>query len=375
MRRALALARKALGRVSPNPAVGAVLAKDGRVIGEGYTQPPGEPHAEVVALLQAAEHAQGATLYVTLEPCSHHGRTPPCADSIIASGVERVVCALQDPNPLVSGQGIERLRGAGVRVEVGLYAEEAAHLNEAFLTFITQKRPFTILKAASSLDGKIATRAGDSQWISSEVSRAYVHRLRRQVDAVMVGIGTALRDNPRLTPRPPGRVRPGSPIRIVVDSQARLPLTSTLFDDLPRYPLFIAVGDDAPADRINSLAQMGAEVLPAPDDRGRVDLVSLYRQLAHRDITSVLLEGGGELAASALQADLVDKAIFFLAPLLIGGRDAKTALEGNGPETLSLATPLHAMSVHRSGPDLRVEGYLHPMDLTALVPSSLNEKE
>jgi diaminohydroxyphosphoribosylaminopyrimidine deaminase/5-amino-6-(5-phosphoribosylamino)uracil reductase len=345
-----------------------VLVKDGQVVGEGYTHPPGGPHAEVVALLQAGDRSQGSTLYVTLEPCSHYGRTPPCADSVLASGVARVVCALHDPNPLVSGQGIRRLREAGVPVEAGLLAKEAARLNEVFLTFVAKKRPFTLFKSASSLDGKIATRTGDSKWITSEVSRAYVHRLRRQADAVMIGIGTAIQDNPRLTPRPPGRVRPGYPARIIVDSQARLPLTSALFDDLPRYPLFIAVGDDAPPDRIDALEQMGAEILPAPDDRGRVDLVSIYHQLAQRDITCVLLEGGGELAASALQADLVDKAVFFFAPLLIGGRDAKTALEGEGPEALSLAARLHDMTVHRSGPDLRVEGYLHPFDLTDLVP-------
>jgi diaminohydroxyphosphoribosylaminopyrimidine deaminase/5-amino-6-(5-phosphoribosylamino)uracil reductase len=191
----------------------------------------------------------------------------------------------------------------------------------------------------------------------------------------MVGIGTALQDNPRLTPRPRGRVRPGYPARIVVDSQARLPLTSSLFDDLPLCPLFVAVGDGAPPDRIHALTRMGAEVLPAPDDRGRVDLVSLYHQLALHDITSVLLEGGGELAASALQAGLVDQAVFFLAPLLIGGRNAKTALEGEGQETLSLAAHLHEMTVHHSGPDLRVEGYLHPLDLANLVPAHIVQKE
>ncbi|MBW3622927.1 MAG: bifunctional diaminohydroxyphosphoribosylaminopyrimidine deaminase/5-amino-6-(5-phosphoribosylamino)uracil reductase RibD [Armatimonadetes bacterium] len=365
MRRALSQARKALGRTSPNPAVGAAVVRDGILIGEGHTRPTGGPHAEIMALRRAGEAARGATLYVTLEPCSHFGRTPPCADAVLAAGLRRVVVAMPDPNPLVGGNGIRRLRESGIVVDVGLFAEESARVNEAWLTFIRQGRPFTLLKAAMSLDGKIATRTGDSKWISSTVSRAYVHRLRRRMDAVMVGIGTALADDPQLTPRPPGRVRPGYPTRIVVDSHARLPLTSRLFEDLPRFPLLVAVGD-APKERVEALEGRGAQVIAAPGESGRVHLPTLYRELTARQITSVLLEGGGGLAAAALEAGLVDKVTYFIAPRLLGGREALSPLGGEGAETVLQGVPLHGMTVHRSGPDLRVEGYVHPIQAPTL---------
>jgi diaminohydroxyphosphoribosylaminopyrimidine deaminase/5-amino-6-(5-phosphoribosylamino)uracil reductase len=342
--------------------------REGRVVGEGYTRPPGGPHAEIVALRQAGDAARGSTLYVTLEPCAHYGRTPPCADALIEAGIRRVVCALPDPNPRVGGRGLARLRDAGVEVQVGPLAVPAALVNETFLTYIRQRRPFTLLKVACSLDGKIATRTGDSRWISSETSRAEVHRLRRRMDAVMVGIGTALQDRPRLTPRPRGRVRPGFPTRIVVDSRARLPHDSPLFDDLPLCPLLVATGGDAPPDRVERLEGRGAEIVAAPGEEGRVDLAALYRELGRREITGVLLEGGGELAAAALEADLVDKILFYYAPLLLGGRDATTALEGVGAPSVPLGSRIERLTVRRSGADLRVEGYVHPLLLHDLFP-------
>jgi diaminohydroxyphosphoribosylaminopyrimidine deaminase/5-amino-6-(5-phosphoribosylamino)uracil reductase len=359
MRRALRQAVRAVGIVSPNPAVGATLVKDGRIVGEGFTQPPGGPHAEIMALRQAGESARGSTLYVTLEPCSHYGRTPPCADAILEAGVRRVVASIPDPNPLVAGQGFWKLREAGAEVEVGLCAEEATRLNEAFLTYVRFDRPFVTLKVAATLDGKIASRSGDSRWISSDVSRAYVHRLRRRVDAVMIGIGTALKDNPRLTPRPPGKARDGRPVRVVVDSRARLKTDSALFQDLARYPLLVAAGAEADPENVKRLTRYGAEVIVSPGEEGRVDLPGVLRQLGERNLQSVLLEGGGELAAAALEANLIDKTIFFYAPKLIGGRKAKTVLEGEGAPLVSLGATVHRMSARRSGPDLRVEGYLH----------------
>jgi diaminohydroxyphosphoribosylaminopyrimidine deaminase/5-amino-6-(5-phosphoribosylamino)uracil reductase len=278
---------------------------------------------------------------------------------VIAAGIRRVVCAIPDPHPKVLGAGIRRLREAGVTVEIGLRGEEAAAVNEAWLIYVLEGRPFTLLKAAMTLDGKTATRTGDSKWISSPASRAYVHRLRRRVDAVMVGIGTALADDPQLTPRPVGRTRYGFPTRIIVDSRARLPIASRLFDGLPRFPLIVAVGD-TDSDRVEALKDRGTEVIRAPDPEGRVDLHALYRELAARHITSILLEGGGELAASALGAGLVDKVTYFLAPTLLGGRDAKSPLEGEGPETVAEGVRLQGMKCFRSGPDLRVEGYVHP---------------
>ncbi len=358
MRRALSLARRAVGRTSPNPAVGAVLVREGVAIGEGWTQPPGGPHAEVGALRQAGDAARGATLYVTLEPCSHFGRTPPCADAVIAAGVTRVVAAMPDPHPQVNGAGFLRLREAGVAVEVGLREAEAARLNEAFVTFVRRGRPFTLLKSALTLDGKIASRTGDSRWISSEVSRSEVHRLRRRMDAVMVGIGTALADDPRLTPRPAGRARDGYPQRVIVDSRARLPLTSRLFEEVKRFPLFVAVGREAPAERVAALEARGAIVLHAPGESSRVHLPALYAQLAERNVTSLLLEGGGTLAAAALADGLVDKVLYFIAPILLGGTTAKSPLAGEGPATIAEGMRLWDVCVRRSGPDVRVEGYV-----------------
>jgi len=357
MRRALSLARRALGRTSPNPAVGAVLVRNGEMVGWGATHRAGGPHAEVVALRRAGEFARGATLYVTLEPCSHYGRTPPCCDALIRAGVARVVCAVQDPSPHVHGTGLARLRDAGIQVEVGLFAEEARRLNEAFFTYIECGRPFVLLKYAISLDGKTATRTGDSRWISSEASRRHVHGLRRVYDAVMCGVGTVLADDPQLTPRPRGRARVGFPWRVVVDSHARTPVTASILKEARRSRVLIATTDQAPLDRVRALEAAGAQVKLLPAADGRVDVGALLAELGRMEITSLLLEGGGELAAAFLQRGLVDKLLAFVAPVLVGGRAAPSPVMGEGVAKMADAVRLERVRVRRFGEDVAIEAY------------------
>jgi diaminohydroxyphosphoribosylaminopyrimidine deaminase/5-amino-6-(5-phosphoribosylamino)uracil reductase len=357
MRQALRLAARGRGTTRPNPMVGALVVRRGRVVATGYHHRAGESHAEALALAAAGAAARGGTLYVTLEPCAHHGRTPPCADAVAAAGVARVVAAMADPNPLVNGRGFKRLRGAGITVDVGMREAEARRLNEAYVKFITARRPFVILKMAMSLDGKIATQSGESRWITGEESRRAVDRLRAECDAVMIGVGTALRDNPGLTVRS-GRgaiaTCTAAPLRIVADSRARTPVESKLLS-LPGRAL-IVTGDRAPAARRRRLEQAGAEVLSLPGDR--VDLAALMAALGERGITSVLLEGGGELAAGALAAKIVDKVVFFIAPKIIGGDGAPGPVRGAGIERLADAWQLREVTMRRSGPDIRIEGYL-----------------
>jgi diaminohydroxyphosphoribosylaminopyrimidine deaminase/5-amino-6-(5-phosphoribosylamino)uracil reductase len=353
MRRALALARRGRGRTSPNPMVGAVVAKAGRIIAEGYHRRAGEPHAEALALQRAGPEARGATLYVTLEPCCHHGRTPPCTDAIIASGVRRVVAAMRDPNPLVAGKGLRRLRRAGIEVEVGLLEEQARRLNEAYCHRITTGRPFVTLKLAASLDGKIATRTGSSRWITAQAARLHVHRLRAESDAVMVGIGTALADDPRLTGQL-GAMR--QPIRVVVDSRARLPTDAAMLRE-PGGPVIVAATLRAPRSRVAALRRAGAEVLLLRERQGRVDLRALLEALGRRGITSLLVEGGSEIAGSLLDAHLVNKFVLFLAPILVGGARAPMIAAGRGVARLSEALRLDRLAVRRLGPDLVITGY------------------
>jgi len=355
MREALRVAAHARGRTSPNPLVGAVIVKDGRIVGEGWHRKAGTPHAEVHALAMAGELARGATLYVTLEPCAHYGRTGPCAKAVAEAGVKRAVIAMSDPNPLVAGKGIEMLRQAGVEVEVGLLAREAARLNEVFLLWIERQRPFVLLKAAMSLDGKIATAAGDSRWISGEESRARVHLWRDEYDGIMAGIGTVLADNPSLTARlPDGTGR--NPVRIIVDSQARTPPGAKVVQDgLART--IIAVTERAPAERVSALSEAGAEILRA--GRGpQVDLVMLLHELARQEITSVLVEGGGTLNYSMLEAGLVDKVAMFVAPKLLGGHSAKTPVEGTGFQRLSEAAELTELTAESLEGDMLLTGYV-----------------
>ncbi len=355
---ALELAEKGRGRTSPNPMVGAVVVKDGRIIGRGFHAKAGGPHAEVVALQEAGDEARGATVYVSLEPCSHYGRTPPCVDRIIEAGISKVVVAMLDPNPLVAGRGIEKLRAAGIETEVGVLEKRAKRLNEVFIKYITTELPFVLIKMAMTLDGKSATITGDSRWISGEGSRAYVHHLRDEFDAVMVGIGTVLKDDPRLTARlPEGGGK--DPIRIIVDSRGRIPLTAKVLNlDSPAKTM-IAVTKKAPQDKVEQLRGKGIEVLVLPAVRDdKVDLRELLRELGKREIASVLVEGGGNLNWSLLDAGLVDKIVFFIAPKIVGGDKAPTPVEGMGIRRMTEALLLDEVEVTICGEDIEIIGYI-----------------
>lgn len=335
MRHALSLAQRGEGRVEPNPMVGAVLVdSELRAVGEGWHDRFGGPHAEVVALRQAGSAARGATLFVTLEPCAHQGKTPPCADAVVAAGVQRVVVAMSDPNPLVDGRGLRLLEAAGLKVELGLMGAEAAVVMAPFLQLVTTGRPWVHAKWAMTLDGKIASRTGESKWISNAASRALTHRLRGRMDAIVVGIGTALADDPLLTARPPG---PRNPVRVVIDSHARLPLTSQLVGSSNSAALWIAVTPAAPSARVEALRSAGAEILVCPvEDReategsGRIDLRWLLQELGRRRLTNVLVEGGGEILGALHDQDLIDEFHVFLAPRLLGGEAARSPLLGLG---------------------------------------------
>jgi diaminohydroxyphosphoribosylaminopyrimidine deaminase/5-amino-6-(5-phosphoribosylamino)uracil reductase len=358
MQRALELAAQARGRTSPNPMVGAVIVRAGRVVGEGYHRQAGTPHAEVHALRAAGDLARGATLYVNLEPCNHQGRTPPCTEALIAAGIAEVHMAMLDPNPLVNGQGRARLEAAGIRTVVGECAEPARELNEAFVTYITAGRPFVIGKFAASLDGKIATRTGESRWITGEAARLRGHELRDTVDAILVGAATVIADDPLLTTRRPGReVR--HPLRVVLDSRGRVPLEARVLDPALPAKTLLAATAALPAERRAALESRGVEVLVLPADaQGRVDLAALLETLGRRQVTSLLVEGGGTVLASFFQAGLVDKVVAFLAPLVIGGQEAPSAVSGTGVAHLADAARLERVQVERVGEDVLVTGYL-----------------
>jgi len=366
---ALALAARGQGTVDPNPMVGAVVVRDGRIAGLGWHVRPGEPHAEVHALRAAGDLAQGATLYVNLEPCAHHGRTPPCTDAIIAAGIRRVVAAIEDPNPQVRGQGFAQLRAAGIEVTVGVRAQEARRLNEVFLKYAATGRPFVLLKAGVSLDGRIATRNGASRWITGPEARAAVHRLRAAYPAIMVGSGTALADDPELTARtePPAARQP---LRVVVDSRARLPVTARMLRAPGRT--LVAVTRAAPGARRRALEQAGAEVVTLPDREGHVDLEALLEELGRRGISGVLLEGGSTLNGAMLQLGLVDKVMFFIAPVLIGGREAPGAIGGAGAASLADAPRLVDVAWAAYGADLCVTGYLPGSGAPGAAPAAGN---
>ena len=354
MAEALRIAKNAEGRVSPNPMVGAVIVKDGKIIAEGWHRKAGTPHAEVHALNMADELAKDSTMYVTLEPCSHFGRTPPCANKIVDAGIKKVVVAMKDPNPLVAGRGIEILKAAGIEVEVGILEDDARRLNEVFLKYITKKIPFVTAKFACSLDGKISTVTGESQWISCEESRNFVHHLRDINDGIMVGIGTILADNPSLT----ARIENGkNPVRIIVDSMARTPLDSKILNDGAAKNI-IAVTENAPTEKIDALKNLGAEIIVAGNSQ--VDLKILMAELASREITSVLLEGGGILNFSMFRAGLIDKVFAFVAPKIIGGKNALSPVAGGGFEKLSDAVNLENLAAEKIGSNILISGYINP---------------
>lgn len=355
MVRALELARQALGATSPNPAVGAVVVRDGQIVGEGFTQPPGQAHAEVVALQQAGEKARGASLYVTLEPCCHYGRTPPCTNAIIQAGLHEVHLSFLDPNPLVSGAGSQQLESAGIRVVIGEAAGASRKLLETYCKFITTGLPFVTAKFAASLDGKLAARGGNSRWITGEAARREAHHLRAISDAVMVGIGTVLADDPQLTARD-AQDQPLSrqPLRVVVDSQARTPPSARLLR--PPGSVLVACAQ-APRVRLRALRDAGAEVVKAAAGDGRVDLKALLQLLGQRGVTSVLAEGGSALLGSLFDLGLVDKVAAFIAPVIIGGAGGLPAVGGQGADSMAQALRLRNREVHPLGEDLLVIGY------------------
>jgi diaminohydroxyphosphoribosylaminopyrimidine deaminase/5-amino-6-(5-phosphoribosylamino)uracil reductase len=356
MRMALRLAGKARGRTSPNPMVGAVAVRDGKVIASGYHRKAGEPHAEAIVLKKLGRAAKGATLYVTLEPCSHRDkRTPPCTPLVMQSGVKRVVVAMIDPNPRVSGGGIKVLRRTGLEVVTGVLEEEARKLNEAFIKHITGGMPFVTLKIAQTLDGKIATSAGESKWITGEMARESAHRLRDSNDAILVGIKTILTDDPSLTARISGG---RDPVRVIVDSRLRIPVNARVLTQKSPAKTIIAVLPGAPKSKIKKLQAAGAEVLLVKSAQGRVDLRDLMKKLGKRDIMSVLIEGGAEINASALKAGLVDKVVMFLAPLLMTGTNSLCSIGGSSPARLSQALKLQEVTARFIGMDLMVEGYI-----------------
>ncbi|TMV51649.1 bifunctional diaminohydroxyphosphoribosylaminopyrimidine deaminase/5-amino-6-(5-phosphoribosylamino)uracil reductase RibD [Paenibacillus mesophilus] len=353
MRLALQLAEKALGQTGINPVVGCVIVKEGRIVGLGSHLQRGSHHAEVNALLMAGKEAEGGTAYVTLEPCSFYGRTPPCADRLVAEKISRVVVACTDPNPKVAGTGIEKLRSHGVRVDVGVLEQEARQLNEMFNKFIVTRLPFVTLKSATTLDGKIASRSGDSKWISGDASRAQVHMLRHRHQAIMVGVETVIADDPLLTARL--EVAAIQPVRLVVDSKLRIPLDAKVVKDQSAKTIVLTT-NQASIEQIMRLNALGVEVIKCGDGP-RVDLRKAMATMTEREIGSILLEGGGRLNGAMLEAGLVDKIVLYLAPKIVGGADAPGAFALAGFERMADAIALERVTIERIGDDCCITGY------------------
>ena len=359
MRRALALAAQGAGRVSPNPLVGAVVVRGGHIVGEGYHQAVGGPHAEVHAIEAAGEAAQGATLYVTLEPCNHHGRTPPCTRKILSAGITRVVSAMTDPNPDVAGGGHAVLTARGIAVHCGLCEHEARRLNESFIKYVRTRRPFVVLKLAATLDGRIATRTGDARWVTGPAARERVHRLRHALDAIMVGAGTVAADDPQLTARLPegGSV---DPVRIVLDTRLRMAVSARMLHQASAAATYIVCGPAADEADRRRLEAAGARILEMPLKAGGIDLGALMERLGAMGLTSLLIEGGARVAGSALAAGIVDKIVFHYAPKILGGDDGWPMLRGAGAAVMQEALALSDVVVERLGDDIAVEGYIGP---------------
>lgn len=355
MKLALELAEKGRGQTSPNPMVGAVIVRDGEVVGEGYHEQAGLPHAELNALEYARDKAHGATLYVSLEPCCHSGRTPPCTKAIIEGGIKRVVCAIEDPNPNVSGNGIEELGRAGIEVDIGLMAEEARRLNEVYFKYITTGLPFVTLKVAQTIDGRIAATDGSSRWVSERESRRYVHRLRSYNDAVMVGVNTVIADDPELTVRwAEGR----NPVRIVLDSSLRIPLRSKLLNGRPRAKTIIATSSRADPSRVAQLQEKGVDIWSVPtNENGRLSLQALLKRAGQEEITSILVEGGSEVYSDFIRSSLADKMHIFIAPTILGS--GLSSIQDLGIESLDDGLRLREVEVRRFGGDVLLTGYFN----------------
>lgn len=355
MNLALELAASARGKTNPNPLVGAMIVKNGMIVGSGLHRKAGEPHAEVHAFRMAGDHAKDGTLYVTLEPCSHHGKTPPCAELVKSSGVKRVVIAMVDPNPLVAGKGINILKEAGIEVTVGVLEEEARLLNERFIHNMIAGRPFIISKVAMTLDGKLATYNGDSKWITGSEARESVHRIRNQVDGIMVGIGTILADNPELTTRLPEGGK--NPIRIILDTKLRTPLDAKVTKVTDEAKTWIVVGENADKEKITLMTNLGVEIITAPVNESGFDLNSMLEKLYEKGITDILLEGGSELNGAFLKGNLLDKYIVYIAPKMLGGHRSKTPFAGVDAESMAEAINLEFHSIEQIGRDLCITAY------------------
>ena len=359
MKEALRLAAKGRGHTSPNPMVGALVVQGGAVVGRGYHEKVGGPHAEVNALAEAGESAKGATLYVTLEPCNHHGRTPPCTRAVIEAGVARVVVGMQDPNPSVAGGGCTLLRSKGIEVDTEVLERECRLLNQSFIKHVTTGLPYVTLKAAATLDGRIATRTGDSRWISNERSRRFVHHLRCDLDAILVGIDTALADDPQLTARIRSKPTCRQPVRIVLDAGLRLPLTSRLVKSARDVPLWLACAEDASRERESNLRESGAQVFRLPAENGKVDLEGLLKELGKRQISSLLVEGGASVLGAFLENRLADDFFFFYAPKILGDCEGVPMIRSGACERMADALPACHIRVRRFGQDVMLSGQLH----------------
>jgi len=356
MQRALDLASLALGRTSPNPVVGAVIVKDGRIVGEGYHRKAGTPHAEVHALQAAGGRAAGATVYVTLEPCSHFGKTPPCADALIAAGVQKVLIACLDPNPQVAGRGMQKLMDAGIETELGIMETEALRLNEAFFKYIQTGRPFVAVKTAMTLDGKIASKTGDSRWITSADARAFVHQLRNTYDAILVGIGTVLKDDPLLNTRLE-QADTRDPVRVVLDSKLELPADSQIACSARKQRSLVFCSAEASEEKQQILETAGCEIIRLQQQDSFIPLETVLDYLGSQGICSLLVEGGGQINASFLEARLADKIYSFIAPKIIGGTEAPSPVGGQGLTLMREAWELHSIEVKRFAKDILLTGY------------------
>ena len=361
MKMAFDLAKKGEGFTSPNPMVGAIIVKEGTVVGKGYHHAAGKAHAEVNAIDDAGDLARGATLYVTLEPCNHTGRTPPCTEKILSAGIKRVVVAMHDPNPEVKGGGIDYLQQRGIIVKTGVCKEQAERLNEIFIKYVTTHRPFTIIKCAATLDGRIATRTGDSRWVTGEESRKFVHRIRHAVDAIMVGINTVEKDDPSLTTRLgnfTGGLKGLDPVRIILDTHLKIIEDAKLFRIDSESDIIIITGQSVSEDKKGRIEQLGAKIIEFPVKDGLIDLDVLMDRLGELGITSLLIEGGSRVIASALSAGIVDKIFFFFAPKILGGDDGVPICQGQGADLMENCIPVKDITVRQFGNDVMIQGYI-----------------
>jgi diaminohydroxyphosphoribosylaminopyrimidine deaminase/5-amino-6-(5-phosphoribosylamino)uracil reductase len=354
---ALDLARKGSGFTSPNPMVGAVVVKDERIIGKGYHAAAGQPHAEINAIEDAGLEAREGTLYVTLEPCNHTGRTPPCTEKILTTGIRRVVVAMRDPNPDVKGGGLAFLAENGIEVASGVCEDAAARLNEAFIKYARTRRPFVTIKCAATLDGRIATRTGDARWVSGTAAREEVHRLRHASDAIMVGVNTVRSDDPSLTTRING-FHGKDPQRYILDTHLSISEDASVLKGDAATGTIIVTGPVVPEEKKRRLEKKGVRILSSSLKEGRIDLDRLMTAIGAAEVTSLLVEGGGRVIASSFRDGIVDKVIFFFAPKILGGDDGVPICRGPGPELMKDCLPIKRMQAHRVGEDVMIEGYV-----------------